>query len=135
MTKITIKIKGAEAGRQLSAHKLHALSGKVHALSGKGSAFAATKLGKGSGFALAKAAPHPIGAATPVAGGFKMGAGSVTKTGTIWSGTGTSLGLGVGLGVYGPLLLMAALGLVATGIYIYIRSQSVQHGGEETVEA
>lgn len=149
MSKVIIKIQGAEAARQLSAGKLDVLAGKA----AKGGAIAATKLGKGSagvfaqgggqlalhGNAAGLAPGQAMSAATPVKGfgtaAFKMGAGSVTKAGTIWSGTGTSLGLGVGLGAYGPLLLMAALGLVATGVYIYIRSRSVQPSGDETAES
>lgn len=52
-------------------------------------------------------------------------------TGTIWSGTGLSLGLGLGLGAVGPALLLGALGLTATGIYLYRRNRHDPEAGPD----
>lgn len=78
---------------------------------------------------LAKAAPVAAPAIAKT-----VGAGAV-KSGTVWSGTGMSLGLGVGMGALGPLLLVSALGLIATGAYVYMRSRRFDDYDENYVDA
>ena len=61
-----------------------------------------------------------------VGAGKSVAVAGKAATGTIWSGTGLSLGLGLGLGAVGPAVLLGALGLTATGIYLYRRNRQVE---------
>lgn len=89
-----------------------AASGKVAAASGKAAAKAAVVAPVVAGAALA-----------PGQAALAAGKGAATSAGTIWTGTGFSLGLGLGLGALGPILVVSALGLIATGVYLYRRNQ------------
>ncbi len=187
MAKVTITIKGLEAGKTLVVGH----PGLAGSASG-GSAIAAPKAAKGAAFAAAKgkkaalvasradiegghllakgkvgghgaavhalgghgvavhaAAPHVAGvhaaaphvAALPAAGatlpavsttGFgtgvlKAGAGASLKTGAAGAGAGT---LWAGLGFFGPILIVASLGLIATGIYLSTQKAHIEgaHG-------
>jgi hypothetical protein len=134
MATITIKIKGLEAAHQVLGAKAGLLGstakggvtfaqlGKTGLLAGQreieteGGRFALAKSGaaahhtggvaKGLPHGLSMA-PHP-GPIAPSSGGLKVGAAK---------GTFSSLGF------FGPILILASLGLVATGIYIYLRKR------------
>lgn len=88
------------------------------------SAKAAAKAAAVSPAAVLAPAVITPGKAVVVAGkGAAAGSAAGSGAGTIWTGTGFSLGLGLGLGAMGPILLIAALGLIATGVYLFKRNQ------------
>lgn len=54
------------------------------------------------------------------------------KSGALWSGT----GFGLGSGMLGPLLVLTGLSVVATGLYVYMRSRQFEEYDDESfVEA
>jgi hypothetical protein len=127
-----MKLKGAAALGQLEGARLGAAKGLT--VSGLELETEKVILGK-HGFAIAEIeAKGPIllksGAAKSagVAKGATLackGAAAKGSAGTIWTAKGLSLGLGVGLGAVGPFLVLAALGLGATGIYLYRRNKKL----------
>lgn len=86
---------------------------------------------KGAGKALgSKTAATKVavaGGKTAASGG-QVAMAAAKGSGTIWTGTGFSLGLGLGLGALGPVLALGALGLTATGIYLYRKSAAEAEG-------
>jgi len=89
---------------------------------GQGAGAAKVAVASGASANLPLVAPKVAVAASQVAAPVAAGAATATKAaaaGTIWNGTGMSLGLGLGLGALGPVLALSALGLCATGIYMY----------------
>lgn len=116
---VSAKVSAAKS----SLAKPAALTGKMVAAQ----APSAQALGAGASSAAAAKLPA-LSAAT--ASKSALAAGKAA-TGTIWSGTGLSLGLGLGLGAVGPALLLGALGLTATGIYLYRRNRHDPEAGPD----
>jgi hypothetical protein len=134
---LTIKVKGAGICQALSAGatNVHLLG---TALAGSSSLIGTAKIGACTG-TLSPALGLGVSpqsstalAALPKAVAVKAvhpAALSMVGGGTIWSGTGISLGLGLGLGVLGPVLLVSALALSATGAYLYYRCERTPREG------
>lgn len=124
---LTIKLKGAQALQALAAKGGPATLGKAAVAAAPAEAARWVAAGKAGACKTASAAAIKAASATPAAAGVKTAALAAGTTlpsaGTIWSGTGLSLGLGLGLGALGPAMLLGALGLTATGIYLYRRGR------------
>jgi hypothetical protein len=126
---LTIKLKGAQALQALAWKTGPAVTAGKAAIAAapiEGARWvAAGKAGAGKSAAALKAATAASVASTK-AGALAAGT-TLPSAGTIWSGTGLSLGLGLGLGALGPLMLLGAVGLTATGIYFYRRGRIEAH--------
>ncbi|MDH5490891.1 MAG: hypothetical protein OEY14_02850 [Myxococcales bacterium] len=111
--RITATAKGAviQAAEMESARLAPAAKGVMaHGLMGPGVGGVAV----GPGAAAAGAGAHGVGAA---AGAKTVGAGAVAAKG---------VGAGLGLGTMGPVLAVAAIGLVAAGVYLYLRNAAYE---------
>lgn len=118
----------AQAGAKAVSGRAFAAKG---ALAKPGSAAGKVVAAKASAAQAMQSGASSAAANVPVlkaVGASKSAAVTAGKaaTGTIWSGTGLSLGLGLGLGAIGPAVLLGALGLTATGIYLYRRNRQVE---------
>jgi len=123
----TVKLGELEGGRLLATKKGLLLYGAEleHACL-PGAKVAATKA------AVAKAAVGKVALAKGASQGAVVG--SKVALGSSAAMSAKSVGWSLGLGGLGPWLALGALGLAATGIYLYLRSQQPQDAFEEPDE-
>jgi len=134
----TVKLKGVAAGaklgeleatRVLATKKgllLHGVELEAPCVPAA-SKTAAGKAALGGKAALAKGAVAKGATSSKVVGGkAALGTGAALSA--------KSAGLGLGLGGLGPWLALGALGLAATGIYLYLRAQQPQDAFQEPDE-
>lgn len=134
-----LKLKGLAAGGKTAAAKMGEIeAGRILATK-KGLVLYAAEI---EGAACApKAVVTKAAAVTKAASvkgaGVAAVSGAATTKGAIGTGAALSaktVGWSLGLGGFGPWLALGALGLAATGVYLYLRSQQVQDALEEPDE-